>query len=79
MMYDAIAYVDTDSSVGGNVLFGMSEIHRQDQVNDQSYAPRREAAEDLNSWIGTWYNQKRLHSSLGHVPPIEYERSKKCA
>jgi len=20
-----------------------------------------------------WFNQTRLHSSLGHVPPIEYE------
>ena len=39
----------------------------------------QEAAEDLNWWIGTWYNQQRLHSSLGHVPPIEYERSRKCA
>lgn len=24
------------------------------------------------SWVA-WFNQTRLHSSLGHVPPIEYE------
>jgi transposase InsO family protein len=38
-----------------------------------------EAKEDLTWWIETWYNRRRLHSSLGHVPPIEYERSKKVA
>jgi putative transposase len=24
------------------------------------------------SWV-SWFNQTRLHSSIGHVPPIEYE------
>jgi putative transposase len=24
------------------------------------------------SWVH-WYNENRLHSSLGYVPPIEYE------
>ncbi len=24
------------------------------------------------SWV-SWFNETRLHSSLGHVPPIEYE------
>lgn len=24
------------------------------------------------SWVA-WFNQHRLHSSIGHVPPIEYE------
>lgn len=23
-------------------------------------------------WIG-WYNQRRLHSSLGDIPPVEFE------
>ena len=37
----------------------------------QDYRTRQEAAEDLNRWIGTWYNQKRLHSSLGHVTAVQ--------
>ncbi len=24
------------------------------------------------SWVH-WFNETRLHSSIGHVPPIEYE------
>jgi transposase InsO family protein len=23
-------------------------------------------------WVG-WYNHNRLHSAIGHVPPVEYE------
>ncbi len=25
-----------------------------------------------------WYNHKRLHSTLGYLPPVEYQPSKKC-
>ncbi len=25
-------------------------------------------------WVD-WYNARRLHSSLGHIPPIEYEHA----
>jgi len=49
------------------------------RVNGRSYATRQAAKGDLTWWIGVLYNQRRLHSSLGHVPPLEYERSKKCA
>lgn len=24
-------------------------------------------------WVA-WYNEERLHSALGYVPPVEYER-----
>jgi putative transposase len=50
-----------------------------ERVSWQDYATKEEATDDLTWWIETWYNHKRLHSSLGHVPPIEYERSKKVA
>ena len=43
------------------------------------YRTRAEAREDLSWWIESWYNRRRLHSSLGHVPPVEYERSKNVA
>jgi len=50
-----------------------------ERVNWKNYRTREEAAEDLNWWIGSWYNQKRLHSSLGYKTPAEYEEEKKVA
>jgi transposase InsO family protein len=50
-----------------------------ERVGWQEYLTKKEAKDDVNRWIGMWYNQKRLHSSLGYVPPNEYEKSKKVA
>jgi putative transposase len=37
-----------------------------------------ETEKDLRSaifeYIETWYNRKRLHSSLGYLSPLEYEK-----
>ncbi len=39
-----------------------------------------EARQAIFKWI-VWYNNERLHSSLGYVPPSEFEQSSitKCA
>ncbi|MBI3588637.1 transposase [Candidatus Micrarchaeota archaeon] len=41
-------------------------------VND--YAPFKEAKENIEKFIEVVYNKKRLHSSLGYLPPAEYEQ-----
>jgi len=41
------------------------------------YRAKFEKVEELRSavfeYIETWYNRKRLHSSLGYLSPVEYE------
>ena len=39
-----------------------------ERVEGRHYPTKREAEMDLNWWIGTWYNQRRLHSSLVMCP-----------
>jgi putative transposase len=38
------------------------------------FATRAEARRVIFEYIEVWYNQQRLHSSLGYVPPAEFER-----
>ncbi len=37
------------------------------------FATRAEARRAIFRWIN-WYNSKRLHSSLNHTPPVEWEK-----
>lgn len=50
-----------------------------ERVKGRNYRTHAEAIKDIDQWIGVWYNRRRLHSSLGHVPPVEYERSRNVA
>jgi putative transposase len=34
-----------------------------------------EAEAGLGEWVEKLYNTRRLHSSLGYLPPAEYEES----
>ena len=38
------------------------------------FATRVEARQVIFEYIEVWYNRQRLHSSLGYVPPAEFER-----
>ena len=44
-------------------------------VERQSYATRAQAKASVFEYIETFYNRKRLHSSLGYVSPEEFEAS----
>lgn len=43
-------------------------------VAGADWATREEARAAVFAYIEIWYNRQRRHSSLGYVPPAEYER-----
>ncbi len=42
-------------------------------VHQRNYATREEARRSINEYIETFYNSRRLHSSLGYVSPEAFE------
>ncbi len=46
---------------------------KREEVYLNSYQTFRDAEENVSRFIGDVYNAKRLHSSLGYLPPIEFE------
>ena len=46
----------------------------QHELIDQcSWATKAQARQEITTWVHDWYNQHRLHSAIGMVPPVEYE------
>jgi len=46
-----------------------------ERVLSQNYLTQKEAKRDLFQYIEIFYNQKRRHSSLGYVSPVEFEET----
>ena len=44
-----------------------------EEVYIKDYRDFEEAQENIGEFIEELYNEKRLHSSLGHLPPVEFE------
>jgi len=40
----------------------------------QTWSGAAEVEREMASWVH-WYNATRLHSSIGHVPPTDYEQN----
>jgi transposase InsO family protein len=46
---------------------------KMEEVYLKDYRDFKEAEENIGEFIEEVYNQKRLHSSLGYLPPVEFE------
>ena len=55
-----------ESTIG---LFKAELVER----HPRSWTGRAELERETASWVH-WYNTARLHSAIGYVPPVEYER-----
>jgi len=47
---------------------------KQERVHWRNYQTRYEAQQDILNYISVFYNNHRLHSTLGYVSPSKYER-----
>jgi len=47
---------------------------KKELVHDEDYQTREEARASIFEYIEVFYNNQRLHSSLGYVTPAAYEQ-----
>jgi len=48
---------------------------KMERVWRRDYANHGEAIRDITEYIVGFYNNERLHSKLGYLPPTAYERA----
>ena len=47
---------------------------KRELVKERSYRTRDEAKQDIFKYIELYCNRVRMHSTLGYMSPVEYER-----
>ena len=52
---------------------------KSERTNHRRYPTREAARQDVINYIEMFYNSRRLHSYLGYVSPVEYEKLAKVA
>jgi len=79
-MYGAICSMSRKGNCWDNsVVESFFGTLKQEHVFFCDFKTREEARRSVFEWIEGWYNQDRIHSTLGNRSPEEYERMMKVA
>lgn len=86
VQYASTAYVERLTEIGAQVSMSAKgnpydnakaesffKTLKREEVYLNQYETYADAEGQLGRFIDDVYNQKRLHSSLGYLPPVEYE------
>lgn len=49
---------------------------KRELMPDDGWPTKEEARAAVFEWIAVYYNRQRLHSSIGYLPPVDFETSK---
>ena len=55
-------------------MIGPAGVSSIDNLNLKTWDARLELTASIQSTIAAFYNRRRRHSSLGYIPPNEYQR-----
>ena len=47
---------------------------KREWIGEGLYQKRQKAINDVKEYVAVYYNAKRLHSTLGYVTPLEFEK-----
>ena len=71
--YNAISSMSGPGNPYDNaVIESFFKTLKTDLINDKDYTNQEKAKIDVFRYIETFYNRKRIHSSLNNMSPIEF-------
>lgn len=63
------------SSVDNTMMESFWSTMQRELLDRQTWSSRAELGAAIFEWIEAWYNPARRHTSIGHLAPIEFERT----